>query len=409
MKIAYLHQYFNTPDMSGSTRSYEIARRLAAAGHEVEIFTAVRNPQGRRKWFTTREGNFTVHWLPVPYSNHMGFRRRVTAFLQFALHVDKRVAISGADLVFASSTPLTIAIPAVRAAKALRVPMVFEVRDLWPEMPIAIGDLANPLLIGAARELERYAYRNAERIIALSPGMADGVVRAGYPRDRIHVIPNSCDVDMFTGPHPPVHSVVPGLPGLQDRKLVVYCGTLGRLNGVSYLVDIADSAWQIDKSIHFLIVGSGAQEEAIRTRAKMSGALQRNLTVHSSVRKRDVPAILGSASLSLSLFVDIPQMQINSANKFFDTLAAGRPIGINYGGWQADLIERRGLGLRIPPHNAPVAARAISSFLSNAQLIRASGRNALQTAIENFDRDKLTTEFETALIMAYAGHAERGR
>lgn len=409
MKIAYLHQYFNTPDMPGSTRSYEIARRLTAIGHEVEIFTSVRDRQGKSGWFTTRECGIEVHWLPVPYSNDMGFEKRVAAFLKFALRVGGRVAKSGADLIFASSTPLTIAIPAVSAAKRLRVPMVFEVRDLWPEMPIATGDLTNPVLVAAARALERYAYHNAEKVIALSPGMADGVAKAGYPRESIHVVPNSCDIELFSGPHVPIQIAAPALPDLRDRKLVVYCGTLGRLNGVSYLVDIADRIWEIDRSVHFLIVGDGAEGAAIRARGEASGAIRRNLTIQASVRKRDVPAILGAASLSLSLFVDIPQMHINSANKFFDTLAAGRPIGVNYGGWQAEMIKQHGLGLQIPPHDASIAAQKISNFLSDAKLVKTCSEKALKTAREDFDRDKLTAELETALVTAHAEYVGRRR
>lgn len=144
MHIVYLHQYFNTPAMSGSTRSYEIARRLVSAGHRVSVVTSSRISDDRKGWVQSNESGIDVHWLAVPYSNRMAYGERISAFLRFAFGAARRAASLRGDVVFATSTPLTIAIPGVFAARKLKVPMVFEVRDLWPEVPIAIGALRNP-------------------------------------------------------------------------------------------------------------------------------------------------------------------------------------------------------------------------------------------------------------------------
>ena len=178
MRITYLHQYFNTPEMSGGTRSYEMARRLVAMGHEVNMITSWREDDGRKGWFETAEAGIKVHWLPVPYSNKMGFKERISAFFRFAWGAARKAASLPADVVFATSTPLTIALPGVYAARRQKAPMVFEVRDLWPELPIAIGALKNPFLQFMARQLELFAYRNSKAIVALSPGMRDGVESA---------------------------------------------------------------------------------------------------------------------------------------------------------------------------------------------------------------------------------------
>ena len=197
MKITYIHQYFNTRDMSGGTRSYEMARRLVSMGHEVTMITSWRSSHVGTHWFETDESGIKVLWLPVKYSNHMSYAARVRAFFRFAFGAARKAASLPADVVFATSTPLTIAFPGIFAAKALNVPMVFEVRDLWPELPIAIGALKNSMLKYAAVRLERFAYNNSSRIIALSPGMRDGVVRSGYSENRVTVIPNSADLELF--------------------------------------------------------------------------------------------------------------------------------------------------------------------------------------------------------------------
>src|SRR5690606_13633164 len=118
MKIIYLHQYFNTPRMAGSIRSYEMARRLVDRGHEVHMVTSDRGdvPRSTAKWATTEEDGILVHWTHVPYSNHMSLERRLRAFLTFSMRAASKAAALGGDVVFATSTPLTIALPALYAA-----------------------------------------------------------------------------------------------------------------------------------------------------------------------------------------------------------------------------------------------------------------------------------------------------
>src|SRR5438105_2807505 len=182
MRIVYLHQYFVTPDMAGGSRSYEMARRLVAAGHEVHMVTSDQRPQpAKARWREALHAGIHVHWTPIPYDNVMGYGRRIRAFLAFAWRAAHKAAALRGDVVFATSTPLTIAIPAVYAAWRSRAPMVFEVRDLWPAVPIAIGAIRNPLIKWAALRLERFAYRHAARVVALAPGMRGEIAATGYP------------------------------------------------------------------------------------------------------------------------------------------------------------------------------------------------------------------------------------
>ncbi|HIF09408.1 MAG TPA: glycosyltransferase WbuB, partial [Sneathiellales bacterium] len=142
-------------------------------------------------WTESTESGIQVHWYPVTYSNATPFKKRIRAFLKFAFQSTRKAMSLEGDVVFATSTPLTIALPGVFTAWRRRIPMVFEVRDLWPELPIAVGALKGRIPIALARWLERFAYRNATRVVALSQGMKDGVVRIGYHGDHVHVIPNS--------------------------------------------------------------------------------------------------------------------------------------------------------------------------------------------------------------------------
>ncbi|WP_129677270.1 glycosyltransferase family 4 protein [Candidatus Chloroploca sp. Khr17] len=399
MKLLYLHQYFNTPQMSGGTRSYEMARRLVAAGHEVHIVTSDRSPQDDGDWYVTREAGIVVHWLPVPYANAMSYRERVDAFVRFAWRAAQRAATIPAEVVFATSTPLTIALPAVYAARRQKIPMVFEVRDLWPELPIAIGALKGPVVLPALW-LERFAYHQAAQLVALSPGMRDGILRQGVASERVHVIPNSADIDLFAAPEEAGYAFRSRYQWLQDRPLIVYTGTLGRINGVGYLAEIAGWMAQVAPEVRFLVVGGGYEEEAVLAKARELGVLDTSFFMLPSVPKNEIPAILSAATVAMSLFIDLPAMWSNSANKFFDALAAGRPVAINYGGWQADLLEQTGAGIVLPPNDARLAAQQLWALLQAKDRLAHARVAARHLAEQRFDRDKLARQLEEVLKLA---------
>lgn len=403
MHILYLHQYFVPPDGAGGTRSYEMARRLVKAGHRVTLVTSGADfpasyGLGGRRAVRFLDG-IELRVIPVDYSNRLSHARRIAAFARFALACLLEVArVREVDLVFATSTPLTIAIPALLARLLHGAPMVFEVRDLWPELPVAVGALKNPLLIAAARGLERAAYMGARRVVALSPGMRDGVLRTGCRRpEEVSVIPNSCDVELFRVPESAGEAFLAAHPQLRGGPLVSYTGTLGPINGVGYLVELARAMLDLDPSIRFLVTGDGRERDAVRARAAETGVLGRNFWMLDPVPKSAVPALLSASALPVSLFRDIPEMRHNSANKFFDALAAGRPVMVNHEGWQADLLRRTGAGLVAPAGDPAAAAAALREFLGDPERQRRARAAAAALADGEFGRERLARELRSVL------------
>ncbi len=402
MKIIYIHQYFHTPDVPGSIRSYEMARRFVEWGHEVDLITADRlAPAGSRGWRVSVEAGIRVHWLPVPYSNTMSAPERVRAFSTFAYGAAQKAASIKADLVFATSTPLTIALPAVWAAKRQGIPMVFEIRDLWPELPIAMGVIKGRPAIAAAERLERFAYRNAAHVVALSPGMKDGVVRTGYPAERVHVVPNSSDVALFDVPASAGRAYRAENAWLGEGPLVVYIGTLGQINGVSYLAELASRVRAEAPEVRFAVIGGGFEEAKIRARAQELGVLGETFFMPGKVPKNQVPVILSAATMASSLFIDVREMWDNSANKFFDGLAAGRPLMINYGGWQADILRESGAGIVLDPHDLDAAKDALLGALRDEAWLASAAGAARKLAHERFSRDILAKKLMGVLEQAY--------
>ena len=397
MRIAYLHQYFVTPDMAGGSRSYEMARRLVEAGHEVHMITSDRSEKGAGgAWRKTDEAGIHVHWTPVAYNNSMSYGRRMSAFVTFAWRASRRAASLDADIVFATSTPLTIAFPAVYAARRQKVPMVFEVRDLWPSVPIALGALRNPVSIALAKWLERFAYRNSARIVALAPGMRDEVVASGYPSTRVSVIPNGCDLGLFSGRDG--QRLRQQHAWLSDRPLVVYAGTFGRANGVDYLARLAASSLRKDPDVRFVAIGSGAYFDAVRELARELGVLDRNLFLFTSMPKNDVADWFATANMTIALLTG-PEVVWRDAvqNKFFDSLAAGTPVANNFMGWQAKVAREAGAGIVLDAQDEDQAARDLVSALRDIEWMNKAASAARELAETRFDRQLLAQQLNVVL------------
>lgn len=358
---------------------------------------------GAAAWRESVEAGIQVHWAAVPYDNTMGYRRRIRAFFDFARQAGRRAAALRGDVVFATSTPLTIAIPAVHASRRMACPMVFEVRDLWPAVPIAIGALRNPLAVAAARRLERYAYRHAARIVALAPGMRDEIVATGYPANRVDVIPNGCDLDVF-GTADAGTAVRARHAWLGERPLLVFTGTFGLVNGMDYLPKLAAELGKLDPEIRVAAVGAGREFEPTKRLAMDLGVLDRNLFLLGQLPKQETAAWTQAADMTLALFTG-PSIVWRDAvqNKFFDSLAAGTPVASNFRGWQSIVADEAGAGLVLPATDCAAAARSVAKALRDRAWLEAAGAAARRLGVERFDRDRLATQLECVLQRAVSG------
>ena len=396
MNILYLHQYFNTPSMPGSTRSYEFAKRLVARGDTVHMVTT--NWQGKSKLSFTNESGINVYWAPIPYANKMNFLRRIWAYLGYVWFTFIIGHKLNYDLIIASSTPLTIAIPALWLKRAKRAKMIFEVRDLWPQLPIAIGALKSPIMIKIAQFLEKKAYAGSEKVIALSIGM-NSVLKERVPSNKISVVTNLSDRKKFKVSDQKGINFRKNYPGISNHPLIVYTGAFGRVNGVIYLVEIAKEIQKINSNVRFLLTGDGFEKEKIQKQSIKYNLLNKILFMERYLPKNEMPDLLSAATITTSFFIDLPEMGHNSANKFFDGLAAGKPIMINYGGWQADLLKESGAGFIIPQNNSSQAAKILNDVLTNDETLNQMKKASRQLS-HQFDVNTNFQKFETVIDSA---------
>ena len=389
MKITYLHQYFNTPDMPGGTRSYEMARRLVAMGHEVNMVTSWREADGRKGWFVTDEAGIKVHWLPVPYSNRMGFAARIRAFFHFALRSAHHAASLDADIVFATSTPLTIALPGVYAARRRKVPMVFEVRDLWPDVPYAMGALNNRLVFWAAERLEKLAYKSSAHVIALTPTMRDFISGKGIPLSNITSIPNLANLDAFQV----------GRKKQDGTKTILYCGNLGPAHGPEYLVELAKYFHDHGLNIKIEVIGGGKLLDALIQASADHGCIDKTISFHGPKPKNLVSEFYLGADATIMTITDCELLYRHSVqNKFFDSLAAGKPVIANYRGYASELAEIMNAGLIVDRNDMDAAATRIASYLGDQEGLIQAGKNARRLAEKEFDADILAERLEQVFL-----------
>tara|TARA_Y100000996_G_scaffold415207_1_gene408735 strand:- start:406 stop:1623 length:1218 start_codon:yes stop_codon:yes gene_type:complete len=399
MKIIYLHQYFNTNEMPGSTRSFELSKKLVENGHKVYLITSKRDSYQLEKNGWTKEKGIDVYWAPVSYSNNMSFLRRIFSFLSFSIKSLKVALSIDADLIYASSTPLTIAIPAIIVSKIKSKPMVFEVRDLWPELPIAVGALKSFPAKFLALYLEKLSYKNSKKIVALSNGMKEGIIKKGYPDNQINVITNLSNTNVYDKIEETnelgitVNNYIPK----ELDKLVIYTGAFGHVNDVKYLIKIAGEIKNINNKIKFIIAGEGVESKNIINLANELEILGKSVFIINPIEKYKIPILYSKASIVTSLFINLEELWNNSANKFFDGLAAGKPIMINYSGWQRELLEKNNAGFYVPFDNHIKGAEILNKVISDDKIQKNMGNSAKRLANQNFSIDAQYPKFERVL------------
>jgi len=374
MNILYLHQFFMTREGAGGTRSYEFARRFVERGHRVRMVTAAQGRAAHRAppGACRNAGRSSVEGIDVvgvrgAYSDYMRATAmsnlgRMAAFARFAIGATA-AALRGPrpDVIYATSPPLTMALPAIVASLRWRAPLVFEVRDLWPEAPIQMGALRNPVAQRLARALERFVYARSARLIALSPG-----IQAALPADRSELVPNSADLDLFDPEPPP------------DAFQVAYFGAMGEANDLTAVVEAA----RLVPDVPFVLMGDG------KRRAELERVAPPNVHFRSG-SKTDVARLAAESSACLTVFKNVPVLATNSPNKLFDTLAAGRAAIVNMDGWMRELVERNDAGVYVRAGDARELADKVGWLRDNPDETRRMGENARALAEREFGRDEL--------------------
>ena len=329
------------------------------------------------------ENGFRVVQFEIPYSNRFNFLQRSQIFLKFAWKSAWFALREDYDMLFATTTPLTVGIPGILAKVFRRKPFVFEVRDLWPELPRAMGVIKNPLILWAMGVLEWASYRMADGCIGLSPGIVRGITRRGVAPERTTMISNGCDLELFnSNVHEPrrpegVH---------EDQFCVIFIGAHGVANGLHSVLDAAAVLKERGcNDIRLVFIGDGKLKPSLKDRAIREGL--ENCLFLPSVPKMEIISLLYGSDVGMMILDNVPAFYYGtSPNKFFDYIAASLPVLINYPGWLADMISKYKCGLVVPPEDPEAFADALELLSENKEMLKKMALNARLLAEREFNR-----------------------
>src|SRR5690554_5867884 len=385
MHILYIHQYFLTPQEPGGTRSYWVAQELIKNGHQVTMLTSSTKFQEEIK--NVNIDGINVIYIKEDYDQNMSVARRLKAFVNF-MYKASRIGVQqkNIDLVIATSTPLTIGVPALVIKWLKKTPYVFEVRDLWPEVPIQMGAFKNPLIIGLTRWLEKTIYKNAEHVIALSPGMQDGVVKY-IPIEKTSMIPNMSKIDEFW-PREKDYELMKKIGLNNDCLKVIHFGSLGEANGIDSIIESAHLLK--GEKLQFLFLGGELKKSE---KQKLSELQIDNVILHERTPMELTSAIVNCCDISLVSFKNLPILYTNSPNKLFDSLSAGKPIIVNSAGWTKDLVEKNECGFYYNPNKPQDLADKLIALINKKEELEKMGQKSRKLAEQKYDKSILVKQF----------------
>ena len=401
MKFLILTQYFPPETGGAATRLRSLAAELSRAGHDVEVVTALPNyPEGRilpgyAACFYRREyrEGITVHrvWL---YASVGSGLRRMLNYLSFTLtscfglvHAQKP------DYVFVESPPLFLSLPAFVACLLWKVPLIFNVADLWPDVITDGGFLRDGIAVRCMRAIERWSYQRASYVTAVTDGIRDALLQKKHvPPDKILFLPNGADTTRFR-PRP-VSRQLKARMGLEGKRIVLWAGTLGTAHGLEYVLQAA-KLLEKRSEIHFLFVGSGSvKPRLLQLREAMK---LRNVTFCEPVPLEDLPPYFSIAEIGLASLINISIYEGARPSKIFPILASGKPIIFAGAGETARLIRQARAGIVTPPEDPVSLANATLHLIENPPLSRELGENGRRFVETNFQWSRLVDNWISQL------------
>ena len=404
MHILLIHQAFVMNAEAGGTRHYELARKLVQQGHRVTVIassvsylTGQARDSSRVRWKLHEQADGVDVERTWTYAAlHRSFFHRLLSFFSFMISSFLcALGVRDVDVMWGTSPPIFQGLTAYLVAFLRRIPVVFEVRDLWPDFAVEIGVLRNRSLIWASRRLERFLYHHAKRVILNSPGFLPHLRSCGVPDDAIDLVPNGVDIGMFDPENR--GQDVRREAGLETDFIVVYAGAQGLANDLGTVL-LAAKRLEAHPNITLVLLGDGKEHSNLIRQAEEL-ALS-NVRFIPAQPKARMAAFLGAADVCVAILKPIPLFSTVYPNKVFDYMAAGRPTILAIDGVIRQVIEAADGGVYVQPGNPQAIEEAVLTYFHDPDLRHRHGRAARLYVAKHFDRGDHALKLEVAFQRA---------
>ena len=392
MRILYLSQYFPPEVGATQTRAYEMARGLVQAGHQVTMLTELPNhpagivqPGYRRRLWVRRELEGIEVWHGwVWASPRKNFLNRMAFYWSYMAGATLMglLARGRYDAIYCTSPPL-FAGGAVLALHFLRrTPLFFEIRDLWPESAVEMGELNNRRAIQLSSWLADQCYRHSHHLVVVTEGIRQALLQKGIPAGKITLIPNGANTELFQ-PQPDAAATLRQQLQLQQKFVVLYAGILGLAQGLETVLDAA-ALLRPYPHIHFLLVGTGPREQALHHYAQNNGLT--NVQFLGQQPREAMPATLSLADVAVVPLRDVPVFAGALPSKLFDAWACACPTLTSIRGEAQRLVEQAGAGQFVTPENSTELAQAILALCEQPEKRREMGERGRVFVNQHYSR-----------------------
>jgi len=397
MKILLITEYFTPEIGAGSTRAYEHSSQWVKNGHNVTVITGFPDypdgiiPQkykGYKFLIEYIEGIRVIRTYTFPAPNK-GFFRRILSFLSFMISsvVQGTIASKKQDILIATSPPFLVGVSGYVISKFKNVPFVFEVRDLWPESAIQLGELKNKFVIKFLKKIELYLYHSAKHIVPVAESTINVLLKKGIEANKISVIKNGVDLEAIRRP---LSNKIENT----DKFVVTYIGTIGLSHALDKVVESAELLKNED-SILFQIIGEGAEKENLYKLIEKLGL--KNVNLINKIEREQLAEYYSKADILLVTLRKLDIFRKVIPSKLFEIMAFEKPILISVDGEARFIVEKANSGLFVQPENSKDLRDKILYLKNHSDLAKEFGENGRKFVEKNFDRSKLAQKYELLL------------
>lgn len=401
LRLLFFTQYYPPEVGATQTRMQTFARQLAERGHKVTVVTELPNhPKGvffegwRDRWMDRRtEDGVEVIRLRVYTSPDKSFFRRILFYGSYAggaAMVGSVIAFRSWDAVFATSPPLTAALPGWWTAQLAAVPFVMDVRDLWPAVGVAVGEIKHSWAVRLAEIMERFLYRKAQAVTSVTRSFISHIRDRGA--NAVHFLPNGTVPELFS-PDRTDLSLRQRL-GLDDAFVVGYYGNHGVAQGLFTILSAAERLRDRD-DVRFVFVGEGPIKDELRREAKDRGLS--NVLFHDQVPLDQIAVWINAADIMLVPLADDPIFRQFIPSKLFDYLACATPVLLSVDGEARQILDASGGGFYIPPEDPEVLAQAVRELARGRSGLEEMGRKGREHILDRYTRERQVARLETLL------------